>query len=123
MRKTKKLLEESQSMLQNIVGADEAASIMENMFPKPISGYKKGNLLTVGQLKNLPENSIIHLWYKDDDGSIRENGFKKILSYEDECSITTDGYSMPLENHSDDELIERFDNSGWKFTVCEAVVN
>jgi hypothetical protein len=31
------------------------------------------------------------------------------------------GFPIPLAGHSDDELVERFDNCGWTFTVREAI--
>ena len=43
--------------------------------------------------------------------------------YGDDELFTNDGYPMPLNGHEDDELIENFDNCGWKFTVCEALLN
>ena len=117
-------MKEIQKMFENIVGEESASKILSNMFPKPIKGYKKGRILTVGELKLLPRNSIIHLWYKDDDNHLRKNGFVTFCGYDgDDELCTTDGFTMPIDGHTDNELIERFDNCGWNFTVCEALLD
>lgn len=118
-----KILKKTESLLNNIVSEDIADAILSNMFPEPIKGYKKWKVLTVGELKSLPQNSIIHLWYKDDCDCLRNNDFVVFCGYDgdDELS-TTDGFSMPIGGHADDELIKNFDNTDWTFTVCEAIL-
>lgn len=79
---------------------------------------KKGNILTVGQLKLMPKNSIIHLLYIDNDGQLRNNGFVKFSGYDgnDElCTIC--GFTMPINGLKDNDLLENINNSGWRFTV------
>ncbi len=120
MKKYKTSIKEN---LTKVVDKETANDILSNMFPKPIEGYKKGKILTVRELKSLPKNSVIHLWYKDEDNSLRNNGFVKFCGYDgDDELCTTDGFTMPIDGHKEDEQIEKFDNCGWKFTVCEAIL-
>jgi len=88
-----------------------------------LNGYKKGKVLTVGELKSLPENSVIHLYYIDDDNNLRKNDFVTFCGYDGNDELcTTDGFTMPVDGCKEDELIEDFDNCGWTFTVCEAIL-
>ena len=118
-----KILKKTESLLKNIVSEDIADAILSNMFLEPIKGYKKGKVLTVGELKSLPKNSVIHLWYKDECNHLRNNDFVVFCGYDGSDELcTTDGFTMPIEGHSDEELIKNFDNSDWTFTVCEAIL-
>jgi hypothetical protein len=119
-----KLLDEIRKNLNVLVGEEKSNEIISNMFFSESSeeDYVKGKVLTVGELKSLPKNSIIHLWYKDEDNHLRNNGFVTFCGYNgDDELCTTDGFTMPINGHTDDELIERFDNCGWKFTVSESL--
>ena len=121
-KNTKKMTEASYDILKDIVGAGDASEIMKNMSPEPIAGYKKGKILTVGELKKLPANTIIHLWYEDEDGQLRNDDFVKLDGYKDgDDEVFAGGWSMPIEGCSDNELVECLDNSGWEFTVREAI--
>lgn len=116
------MIEDTQDMLKNIIGEDAASNIFDNMFPEPITGYKIGKILTIGELKKLSEDTVIHLWYIDEDGNLRNNDFVKFSGYDGNDELSTQcGFPMPIYKHSEDELIENFDNSGWTFTVCEAI--
>jgi hypothetical protein len=119
----KKILKESKNMLDGIVGEETSNDILNNMFPPPIKGYKKGNILKVKELKALPKNTIIHLLYEEGNGCLRNNGFVKFCGDVNTSTElrTADGFSMPMEGHSEDELIKDFDNCGWYFTVSEAI--
>lgn len=127
--KTKSLIrfEINEKLVYNELSKRELIYVLEilyNMSQKSMEVYKKGKVLTVGELKLLPENSIIHLWYQDEDNNLRNNDFVSFYGYTgDDELFTNDGYPMPLNGHEDDELIENFDNCGWKFTVCEALLN
>ena len=113
---------EIDNMLGKLVDEETASKIINNMFPEPIKGYKKGNVLTYGELKTLPEKSIIHILYYDEDNELRENDFKKLIKFDDKEYGTTDGYSFPnIELLKDDDLIENIDNSGWTYTIREAI--
>lgn len=77
-KETDILKSEIKSMLNNIVGEDLAKNIFEANFPEPIRNYKPGKILTFKQLKALPEGTIIHIYYLDEDGNLREDGFQKL---------------------------------------------
>lgn len=75
------------------------------MFPKKITGYEQGKVLTAGELKALLENTIIHLYYTDKDDELRTDSFKRLSSFKNNCANTADGYSMPLEGLNDNDLV------------------
>jgi cobyric acid synthase len=113
---------EIKSMLNKIVGEDLGEKIFEANFPEPIKNYKAGNILTFKQIKELPEGTIIHINYFDEDDNEREDGFQK-LSKDEECEEYSAGaFPFPTNEHDDDnDLIENADNSGWTFTIREAI--
>lgn len=112
---------EIKSMLNNIVGDELSQQIFEANFPEPIVNYKPGNILSFKQIKDLPEKTIIHIYYLDEDGELREDGFQELYkSSADEFSAGA--FPFPMNEHKDDnELIENRDNSGWTFTIREAI--
>jgi hypothetical protein len=113
---------EIKKMLNSVVGEKKQKEILSNMFPKPITNYKKGKLLTVGELKKLPSNSVIFLWYVDEHEVLRKNGFESIHEYDGSDEICTiGGYAIPINGHVDNELISYFDNCGWTFSVYQAI--
>lgn len=128
LKKFKELNEEQSmkdsldSMLNGLVGEEDTKNILDNMFSDPIEDYRIGNLISVKELKELPENAVIHLHYLDLDGQLRCNEFVKLFKNDDDgYRFTTDGYTLPLKGHSDDELIKDFDNSDWTFTIRKAI--
>jgi len=116
-----KLKKEIKSMLGNIVGEELGKEIFEANFPEPIINYKPGNILTFKQLKELQEDTIIHILYYDEDDNLREDGFQELSKYSDE-EFSAGAFPFPMDDHDDDnELIEKRDNSGWTFTIREAI--
>lgn len=108
-------------MLGNIVGEELGQEIFEANFPEPIVNYKPGSILSFKQVKELPEKTIIHIFYLDEDGELREDGFQKLYKHS-ESEFSAGAFSFPMDEHkSDDELIDRCDNCGWEFTVREAI--
>jgi hypothetical protein len=118
-----KLLDEIRTNLNGLVGEEKSDEILSNMFFSESSeeDYVKGRVLTVGELKSLPEGSVIHLWYIDEDRHLRSDDFLTLLGVNCDDMCTDCGFYIPLGGHSDDELVERFDNCGWTFTVREAI--
>ena len=80
-----------------------------------------GEKITTYYLKKLPKDSFIHLWYIDNDGRFRYDDFIKFDGYYGYHELSATGFALPTEGHSDDELIENFDNCGWTFTVRETI--
>lgn len=108
-------------MLGNIVGEELGKEIFEANFPEPIINYKPGNILTFKQLKELPEDTIIHILYYDEDDNLREDGFQKLSKDEAGDEWSAGAFPFPIKNIKEDELIDRCDNSGWTFTIRMAV--
>jgi hypothetical protein len=116
------LKKEIGSMLNNIVGEDLGKKIFEANFPEPIVNYKPGDILTFKQVKELPEGTIIHILYFDEDDNEREDGFQKLSKDEDCEEYSAGAFPFPMNEHEDDgDLIENADNSGWTFTIREAI--
>jgi len=111
------------TLLNKVVGKDLAQEIFTANFNySPPKDYVKGEVMTVKEFKSLLHGAVFHLLYYDEDGQLRENGFQELLKQKDLNNMTTkDGYSMPLDGHKPSEKIEKFDNSGWTFTVRFAV--
>lgn len=116
-----KLKKEIKKSLTNLVGEDLGKKIFEANFPKPIINYRSGKILTFKELKELPDDTVIHIYYTDEDDNVREDGFQK-LSKEDKDEFCGGGFTIPMTKHeSDDDLIENAENSGWHFTIREAI--
>jgi len=116
-----KLKKEIKSMLGNIVGEELGKEIFEANFPEPIINYKAGNILTFKQIKELPEDTVIHILYYDEDDNLREDGFQKLSKDEDGEEWSAGAFPFPTKRLKDDELIDRCDNSDWTFTIREAI--
>jgi hypothetical protein len=113
---------EIKNNLTNLVGEKTSDKILDDMFPPEVTGYKKGKILTLGQLKALPNNSIIHVYYIDEDDHVRANEFLKYVSDGADFYGTSDGFCFPFDNNEkDNTLIEKIDNCGWTFTIREAI--
>ncbi|MCK9446274.1 hypothetical protein M0Q50_05220 [bacterium] len=84
--------------------------------------YKKGKILNLGELKSLPENSIVHLKYYDEYDHIRINDFVIFCGYKgsDEFHFKG-GWSIPTQILSDTDLLKNIDNSDWNYTISEAI--
>jgi len=115
-----KYKKEIKSMLGNIVGEDLAKDIFEANFPEPIEGYLPGSILTLAELRALPDGTVIHIHYIDEDGNEREDGFQKLSKYSDD-EWSAGAFPFPIDEIKEDELIDRCDNSGWTFTIRMAV--
>jgi len=111
---------EIKNMLTDIVGEDLGQQIFEANFPKPIDGYMPGKILTFAELKQLPEGAVIHIHYLDEDGEEREDGFQKLSKHSDD-EWSGGAFPFPIDELKDDTLLDRFDNSGWTFTIREAL--
>lgn len=120
---SKKLKKETENILASIVGTEEAFSIMANMFPPPLKGYIKGDLISVGELRLLKEGDIIFVKYFNEDNHVSVNDFLTFGGIDSDEAYTTDGYPFPLEGHRDNELIESFDNCDHTFTIYKAIKN
>jgi excinuclease UvrABC helicase subunit UvrB len=82
--------------------------------------HTKGKILTVGELKKLPKYSIIYLIY---EGYEKEEGFEIFSGFDGvNTELTTEScYTMPIDGYEDEELIDRFENDVYNFTVREAI--
>lgn len=110
------------NMLTDIVGEDLGQKIFEANFPDEITGYKPGKVLTLGELRLIPVGTIIHIYYTDEDGELRENGFQK-LSKDSEEEWSAGAFPFPIDELTDDQELKDCDNSGWTFTIREALVD
>ena len=117
----KKLLNDIDNMLSNIVSPAQADSIMNSLTYKPnFKDYKKGDVMTVGEAKKLKEGDLIHLKYYNEDGRLTFNDIDAIF---DNCGneICTKGmYPFPIKDWWEDTmLLKNADNSGHLFTVSK----
>tara|TARA_R110000772_G_scaffold95789_1_gene194134 strand:- start:6769 stop:7125 length:357 start_codon:yes stop_codon:yes gene_type:complete len=113
--------DEINKMLGNLMSEEDANEVMSNMFPDPLNGYEKGDVLTVGELKALPQGTVIHLWYEHSDGSLRNDDFVTFAGYDGiDDELCADAFPMPVHNLTDDTPMKYLDNCGWTFTVCGA---
>jgi hypothetical protein len=115
-----KMKKEIKNMLTNVVGEELGQKIFDANFPEPLDGYMPGRVLKLKELKTLPENTVIYVKYLDEDGNERENGFLRLSKHDDE-EYSADGFSFPIKDLKDEDLLENCDNCGWSFTVREAV--
>ena len=117
-----KLKKEIKKSLTKIVGEDLGNKIFEANFPKPIVNYKSGKILTFKEIRELPEGTVIHIYYTDEDDHLRENGFQKLHKDKSGEEFSAGAFPFPMNKHeSDDELIKDAENSGWHFTIREAI--
>ena len=111
-----KYFNEIKNNLNSILDENTASNLLNAMFPKRLTDYGVGEILTIGELKKMPKGSVIYLWY---DGEI---GFVVLDHYSGGNEIATQcGYPMPIGKYSDDTLIEMLDNLDCYFTVREAI--
>lgn len=116
-----KLKKEIKSILTNIVGEDLGSKIFKANFPKPIINYKRGKVFTFKELKELPSETMIHIYYLDEDNFIREDGFHKLCKNSIE-EYSGGGFSFPMDEYEDEnELVKDQDNCDWTFTISEAI--
>lgn len=111
---------EIKNMLGNILDPETADSIFNNMFPEPITGYKKGKIYTFGELKNLPDDTIVHIYYTDEDGELRADDFLELGKF-DEDEYYAGAFPFPVKGLTNDTLMENLNNSDWTFTIREAI--
>ena len=115
-------------MLGELMSEEDASQVFNNLFGGNTSDdnedYKLGDYITVSELKELEDNSVIHLWYIDDDGELRNDGLVYIYAFDgEEEMVTKDGFPLPLDGHDGSEQIKKFDNSGWTFSIRKVINN
>lgn len=109
-------------MLNNIVGEEKGQEIfMANFGPNPHDSFMPGKILTFAELKALPEGTVIHILYKDEDGEVSEDDFHP-LGKDDEMQEWNAGgsFPFPVDELKDEDLIQDIDNCGHSFTIREA---
>lgn len=86
---------------------------------------KKGKILTIAEVKSLKNGDYIYLVYYNDENEKVCDGFEKlnIVTNVFGTFYDADCYTIPVENYSDDKLIQNLDNSGYRFTIYEAILN
>ena len=113
-------------MFAEMFNTEQASGLLDNMFPEVPQGYKKGEIMTVGELKNLPDGSVIHLYYWEEDEDEEE-----YVSYNDFTVFerrdgnpahfcTKANMPIPVEEYEDEEKIENLENCDTYFTICKA---
>lgn len=109
--------------LKSLLGDQLGTEVFDaNFNHKKLKGYVKGEIMTLKELKALPNRSVIHLKYTDEDGGLRENGFQILEKDDSEDWTTEEGYSIPLNNIKNQSVkIQDIDNSGWTFTIRHAI--
>lgn len=114
---------EIKNMLGKILPEEKANDIFEANFPKPIKGYKPGKILSFKELKELPEGSIIHIYYLNEDGEVSEDGFHPLNKHSEEEWCAGGAHPFPVDKLQDDTLIKNIDNCDWLFTIREAILD
>jgi hypothetical protein len=72
-------------------------------------------------LKETKEGTILHIYY-DENGLERWNDFGKFeKEFDDEWCI--DGINFPIDDLTDDTLLDQCPNCSWEFTIREAIGN
>ena len=119
--KKDKILNDIDSMLGGLVTPEQAKSIMSNLTYKPnFKGYVKGDVMTVGEAKQLKEGDLIHLKFNDEDGKLRFNDIDVVLFNENNEVCTKGMYPFPIEDYWEDTmLLKNADSSGWTFTISK----
>lgn len=123
MSKKKDMLDSISGMLGNIVGEEKGREIFEaNFGPNPHDSFMPGKILTWSELKALPEGTIIHILYKDEDGEVSEDDFHPLGKDEDMEEWNAGGsFPFPVDELKDEDRIENIDNCGHAFTIREAI--
>ena len=121
MKEKDKMLGEIGDMMKNILTPEQANSIMSNLTYKPnFKGYEKGDVMTVGEAKQLKEGDLIHLKYYNDEGELDFNDIDEILDNSGNEICTKGMYPFPINDYWDDSmLLKNADNSGYSFTVSK----
>jgi hypothetical protein len=120
----KKMLNEIDTMLNNIVSPAQADFIMNSLTYEPnFKGYVKGDVMTVGEAKQLKEGDLIHLKYRNEDGRLTFNDIDAVL-FTDNNEVCTKGmYPFPIKEWWEDTmLLENADNSGHTFTISKVLM-
>lgn len=114
-----KMLNDINNILNSIVTPDQAKSI--NLTYKPnFNGYEKGEIMMVGEAKQLKKGDLIHCKYVDEDGKLRFNDIDEIDSNENGEICTKGMYTFPIEDYwEDSRFLKDMDNSGWTFTISK----
>lgn len=98
----------------------------QNILSHSLIGYKKGKMLTFGELKELPEDTILNVVYKDENYQITSSIFDRFDKCDYDISMGSEywsigSYPIPLENLVDEQIIENIRNCNDYFTVYEAI--
>lgn len=91
-------------------------------FLKSQEDYIRGKVLTLGELKQIPNEGVIHIYYVDEDDNLRANEFKYLYKDKDNKEFSAEDYPFPVKKLSDDSLLDNVYNSGWHFTIREAIL-
>jgi len=92
--------------------------------------YIKGALLTVGEIKSLPENAIVHIRYLHRDYPHVHREDKRLYTYldgfhnitfNDEGIMVNGDYEMPLFIYPDTRLVDELDYCGGSITIHKAI--
>jgi hypothetical protein len=92
--------------------------------------YIKGELLTVGEIKSLPQNALVHIRYlhrdyphvHPEDRKLYTylNGFHNITFKDDGIMVNGD-YEMSLFRYTDTTVVDELDQWGASITIHRAV--
>ena len=113
-------------MLTNVLGEDAAKEVFNNnILSHSLTGYKKGKILTFGELKMLPNGTILNIVYKD-EYSNKSSTFDKLYKGEPGEESTKEwcvggSYPFPIDELKDDTLIKDIPNCDEFFTIYEAI--
>jgi hypothetical protein len=91
--------------------------------------YIKGKVLTLREIKDLDEGTMIHATFWDEVGKLRYKMFGQLLKDDDdeEYAIQDGSYPFPVNGYyvkdKPDILYEnlRVDGTGWTYTIREAI--
>ena len=111
--------DEIKNMLGNVLGEELGDEIFDANFPDPIEGYLPGDVLTFKQLKEMPEGTIVHILYTEDDDVRTDDFYPLHKGSDDEWGAGP--CPFPIDELEDDTLIRKIDNCDHFFTIRAAV--
>lgn len=89
---------------------------------KSLDCWMPGKILTWSELKALPEGSVIHIKYLDEDGEVSEDDFHYLGKDEEMREWNAGGsFPFPVDELKDEDPIENIDNCGHAFTIRAAI--
>lgn len=87
---------------------------------KKLDCFIPGEVLTLAQLRALPDKAVVYMRYEDEDGHVRMDDFGLLNKDESEW-WDVDDYPFPICGLSEDSALENIENSGWLYTIKSAV--